>query len=289
MSGSASRFAAGYQWFVSRLSVLLLTLAALSAAAVWVWLADRSPAPVAEEPQRERPSLAMEWRELPDDVKPEMADTLHSKTGITILFAVASFTAPGGKVSGRAPSREEAKAAALTVVNELQRYPDAYLRAAGVENVVLVRNIRTLDGHELGGLASPPNHSLLMTTESSSAFWRSVLHHELFHLFDRNDFDAAGWAALNPYGFRYDPSEALVRDPGVSFGIDPTHYGFVTRYSTFNEREDRAELISWLVLDQAAVMRVTGHDNHLAAKVQRLKQDVAGRVPEMGDRFWANQ
>lgn len=275
----------------SRQSVLLLTLAAVSAAAVWVWLTDRgpAPAPVAGDSREERPSLALEWRELPDDLKPEMADALHRKTGITILFAVAPFTAPGGKVSGRAPSREEARAAALTVANELQRYPDAYLRAAEVENIVLARNIRTTDGHDLGGLASPPNHSLLLTTESSSAFSRSVLHHELFHLFDRNDFDTTAWAALNPYGFHYDPSEALVRDPGVGFGVDPTLYGFITRYSTFNEREDRAELFAWLVLDQASVMRVTAHDSHLAAKVQQLKEDVARRVPEMGDRFWANQ
>ena len=272
----------------SRQSVLLLMLAAVCAAALWVWLADRRTAPISGEPPADHPSLAAEWRELPDDLKPEMADTLRRKTGITILYAIAPFTAPGGQVSGAAPSRDEAKAAALTVVNELQRYPDAYLRAANVDTIVLARNIRG-QGREVGGLASPPNRALLMSTESSSAFWRSVLHHELFHLFDRDQFDAAGWAALNPYGFRYDPRQALVRDPGVSFGIDPTLFGFITRYSMFNEHEDRAELFAWLVLDQAAVLRVTAHDGHLAAKVARLKDDVARRVPEMDGRFWANQ
>jgi hypothetical protein len=141
----------------------------------------------------------------------------------------------------------------------------------------------------MGGLASPPNRALLMSTESSSTFWRAVLHHELFHLFDRGQFDAVAWAALNPYGFRYDRTQALVRDPGVSFGIDPTLFGFVSRYSMFNEREDRAEIFAWLVLDQASVARASARDRHLAAKVTRLKDEIAARVPEMDDRFWANQ
>ncbi len=206
-----------------------------------MWLQDRREAALRRS--RDAPSLAAEWRELPDDLKPAMADSLRSQTGIEIRLAVSGFTAPGGRITGQPPLREEAKAAARLDANELQRYPAAYLRDAQVDAVVLARDIRA-GGRAFGGLASPPNRLLLMTTESSSAFWRHTLHHELFHLFDRGRLDDAAWDALNPSGALYDPGQALIKDPEVDFGINPTLYGFISRYSMLNAREDRAELFA---------------------------------------------
>jgi hypothetical protein len=166
--------------------------------------------------------------------------------------------------------------------------PNSDLGEAELDTVVLARDLWARR-HAFGGLISPPNCALLLTTESSSAFWRHTLHHELFYLFDRGRFDDAAWDALNPSGLRYDPVHGGVRDPGVGFGIDPGLHGFISRYSMSSAREDRAELFAWLVTDHASVIRVTAHDSPLAAKVQQLKDDVAGLASEIDDRFWSTE
>jgi hypothetical protein len=54
----------------------------------------------------------------------------------------------------------------------------------------------------------------------------------------------------------------------------------------FGITEDRAELFAWLVIDHAAVMGLARHDAALAGKIGELKRQVAGRVPEIDERFW---
>ncbi len=152
-------------------------------------------------------------------------------------------------------------------------YPSALLAASQLEHVALCRTIRIVGGsdeHPPAGVAIPDQRRLLISVEQfaeTAAPYRDftieqVVHHELFHLFDRatSGEQVNGdreWNALNPPGFMY-------ADPASNAVVRPR--GFVNDYATTSELEDRASVFELLLGQPALLCSIAHADPVVAAK-----------------------
>lgn len=158
-------------------------------------------------------------------------------------------------------------------------YPPSLLEATQLQHVALCRSIRIEGSNERApaGVAISDQHRLMISVEyfvdgapASEEFSISqVVHHEVFHLFDRATSAASGdreWAALNPRGFEY-------RNPAVSERTRPA--GFVNTYATTNELEDRATVFEYLLGQPTRLCEIAREDPVVAAKTATVWRRVA--------------
>lgn len=160
-------------------------------------------------------------------------------------------------------------------------YPPAMFRTARVEHVALCRAIRfdgaAPDEQSPAGVAIPAEHRVLISVEQfadGAPLYRDfsieqVVHHEMFHLFDHatsgeHVYDDRAWNALNPPGFVY-------RDPAG----DARPRGFVNRYATTNELEDRASVFELLLGQPDRLCEFAHGDPVIAAKTAAVWRRVA--------------
>ncbi len=157
------------------------------------------------------------------------------------------------------------------------RYPMDVLAAVHLEHVSLCRTIRY--DHEHGaspaGLAIAEDRRLMLSLETYRGDFtlEQIVHHELFHLFDHamlgaQAYDDHEWHALNPPAFAY-------ADPATETAARPA--GFVNRYATTNEREDRASVFEYVMGQPEALCEIMAIDPIVRAKVTTIRARV-GRI-----------
>ncbi len=167
-------------------------------------------------------------------------------------------------------------------------YPPKLLDASAIEHVALCRRLRyegqTGDADNPQGIADPQHRRLMISVEEfvgkdpGTYLIEQIVHHELFHLFDSNRLgEDADWAELKPPGFQY-------RDPAHLDGTRPI--GFVNRYSTTNEREDRASVYEYLMSHSDRLCEYATTDPIVAAKTTLVWRRVAAVG---GDAFLRRQ
>ena len=162
-------------------------------------------------------------------------------------------------------------------------YPPVLIQTAQLEHVALCRTIRIIgddDAHPPAGVAIVEQHRLLISieqfVEGAPAYKdfsvQQVVHHEVFHLFDAatapdvfRTVDQA-WHAMNPRGFEY-------HDPAIRTESRPI--GFVNRYATTNEQEDRASVFEFLFGQPTVLCEVAHADPAVAAKATTVWKRVA--------------
>ena len=228
------------------------------------------PAPRASQPERRLNQARSELEEL------------TRTCGLTVKApreGSGQENREGVRVQG--PTEEDYQFGLPLLVEELQLYPKSLLRRLRLR-IVLGRNI-THDGRAVGGLGN--GLSIFLDLDSRSAYYlRRTIHHELMHAFDaqeRTELDQV-WATLNAPGARYTGPVAPYRNRGMI----ENHPGFISGYARTNEREDRAEVFSYLVMDYGGVERRAEKDPHLAAKAQALRLFFRSLSTEMDEGFW---
>ena len=147
------------------------------------------------------------------------AQRLSKTHRIEILSARSPFSLPlaNGVVSGSPPSPAESAAIAI-VVEELWRYPRAFVERARLSRVVLCSALKEADTP----IPSLPNfhRTLLLDVDAGPAFLRRLIHHEVFHFLDYADDDQVQrdpeWEKLNDRWFVYGSGGRFERDPRSS-------------------------------------------------------------------------
>lgn len=217
------------------------------------------------------------------------AARLLGERGVELLVAQRAFELPlgNGPVAGRPPGEAVRARAEVLVAEELSRYPRSLLRRARLYRVLLCEGL-TESGRPIPSL---PNYqrTLLLDVEATPDFLRRLVHHELFHFADYAGDEQVqhdpSWAALSGDDFVYGSGGRFLRDPRSSLpGSAPP--GFVTGYATSALEEDKAETFSFLMTAAGALAERTRADGVLAAKVARVKQELAKLSPELDDEFW---
>lgn len=204
--------------------------------------------------------------------------------GSTLEFPRAtSRTQP--LIRATAPTEEDLRFFVPLLLDELRLYPVEVLRRASV-SIVLGHRVESLvSEHRSTGMQAGGAIGLNISRRFPMSVL-NTLHHELMHTFDRPPLGkqlSTQWAVLNPPGFQY--SDAYEYAPARRFFRNPVA-GFLSAYSMWNEREDRAEVFGGMMTDCAYVDQVTQRDPLVAAKVACLKRYFKEMSPEMDDRFW---
>ena len=159
----------------------------------------------------------------------------------------------------------------------LRETPGAFLDAAALKRVSLCSSIVPDQATALyadtmiGGTIDPQRGGLMLLAEDASLTGEEILHHELFHLFDRNVQmlryapDDPAWEALNPKRFRY----------GRGQTAGP---GFLSSHATASNREDRATVYQFMMAHPTELCERAAHDPILLGKARLLRDRIRGVI-----------
>jgi hypothetical protein len=219
----------------------------------------------------------------------EKARGLEESRGVELMVATRAFrfSLADGPLAGESPALEVVERAASVVVEELSRYPRAFLEHSRLRRVIFCRGLREKDAE----IPSLPNFhgALVIDAEGPHGFLRRLVHHELFHFADYADDDQLkrdpAWEGLNDRWFVYGSGGRFQRVPG-SARLTANLPGFVSGYATSALEEDKAELFAFMVTEPAVVAAIERKDPVIAAKAARLKQQLARFSPALELGFW---
>ena len=219
------------------------------------------------------------------------ARALANDRGVELLVAERPFQLPlgNGPVSGSPAEQAAVERAAVIVDEELRLFPDGFLAAAGLWRVLLCEDLR--EGDDV--IPSLPNyrHTLLIDVRAEPAYLRRLVHHEVFHFVDYADDGIVladrRWEALNETGFLYGHGGRDMRGPEAT-PMREDLPGFVSLYATSALEEDKAEIFAFMMARPAAIHRLAGRDEVIAAKVDYVTSVVAQLAPNVDESFWRN-
>ncbi len=203
------------------------------------------------------------------------ARRFRERTDVVPLVATTAFrvSLSEGRLSGGAAPSELSLWPLLE--EELSRYPRGVLSRAGLRFVLLCSGLSQEDNP----IASLPNFesTLLLDVDSSPAFLRRLIHHEVFHFLDFADDlklkEDESWARLNDRFFTYGMGGRYARAPsGAVLGSGGP--GFFSEYARSALEEDKAEVFSFVMSDVAAAKELTRDDHVLRAKVLAVHSQV---------------
>jgi len=205
----------------------------------------------------------------------EFASRLSRERGVSTFACESRFTLPlsHGRLEGDPPSPLERERAERVIQDELTRYSASALSAAHLARVVIVSHL-TEGGKPIPSL---PNcdHAMFVDATLEERAMRRVVHHEFFHFIDFAEDGEVGndpnWEALNAFQFTYLGSGRDVRTPEAAFPSSALP-GFINRYATASQAEDRAELFSYMMMDPELVRARASTDSVLANKTLALKK-----------------
>ena len=211
---------------------------------------------------------------------------------VQLRFADRPFGVPAGRPawSGSPPTKQQMRAFIPALVEGLRMYPPDVLRAAHVDHVVLVHDVR-FRGAERSSSAIAAAGVILIDLDHP---WEThpgrvrTVHHEVFHMLDyAHDGDLWNdreWRALNPPDFAYGGGgKTMVTVAGAGKWADTP--GFVTRYATSGDEEDKAEVYGWWVTERERMVRRLKTDAVLAAKVAHLEAETIELDPWFREVF----
>lgn len=178
--------------------------------------------------------------------------------------------------------------------HEWRKYPPAFIRAAGLQELWFVELVDYGDGER----TAYPGYDIEVliyqfpTPDDGGLeeYYRSVVHHELFHMLEE-EWNGDGyyhdpeWATVNPPDFVYDreiPEEELSEE------ADHPAHGFVSSYAMTAIEEDRAEVWS-LMLTRTGWSKLDAwrsDDTILAAKVALLEAFARSHCAEIDAEWW---
>jgi hypothetical protein len=200
---------------------------------------------------------------------------------------------------GSAADPAEADVARVTaaLARELRQYPDGFLRRAGVEGIVLVRDLFVEeDGGARGAAAYVFENRLFLDVPLADRAVQAgtrvrFIHHLIWHWLDERAgtmWQDPEWEALNPPGFEYGVySRGGVHETRAGSGSLTMDYpGFLNLYSTGNLPDDKAEVYAYLMVIHSWLAERSRQDPFLRGKVAVIKARLAALDPGFDDDFW---
>ena len=118
-----------------------------------------------------------------------------------------------------------------------------------------------------------------------------VFHHEFFHLIDFTDdadrYRDTAWTKLNAKDFKYGSGGKDMQETGKDV-FSPTKKvpGFLTIYGTSAVEEDKAELFSFMLCNNAYLQKRVKTDKILKAKLARMKKLLKAHHSAFNADFW---
>ena len=202
-----------------------------------------------------------------------------------------------GGGSAEDPSEDDVARVAASIVRELRQYPDGFLRRAGVNGIVLVRDLFVReDGGARGAAAYIFENRLFLDVPLADRAIQAgtrvrFIHHLIWLWLDERAgtmWKDPEWEALNPPDFEYGVySRGGVHETRAGSGDLSIDYpGFLNLYSTGNLPDDKAEVYAYLMVIPSWVGDRSRQDQYLQRKVAVIKARLAALDPGFDNDFW---
>jgi hypothetical protein len=202
-----------------------------------------------------------------------------------------------GGGSAEDPSEDDVARTAAFLARELSQYPDGFLRRAGLNSIVLVRDLFVReDGGARGAAAYIFEDRLFLDVPLADRAVQAgtrvrFVHHIIWHRLDERAatmWNDPEWEALNAPNFEYGIySRGGVHETRAGSGSLSTDYpGFLNLYSTGNRPDDKAEVYAYLMVIHSWVRERSRQDDYLRRKVAAIKARLAALDPAFNDDFW---
>jgi len=196
-----------------------------------------------------------------------------------------------------APKSDYAKLLRYLVVlqTELNKYPESFLRKAGVKNIVVCKGVSS-HGLSAHGFPDPGGKSIYCTYGGFHTYFKKNIHHEIYHMIEAK-FNGSSyykdpvWAKLNSNDFKYGKGGRHFKwNDSNSENLFHPRTGFITPYATSALEEDKAEVYAGLFVEEISTClhEWISEDEILRNKVNYMKDFLLRYSDEMTSDFWAN-
>jgi hypothetical protein len=196
------------------------------------------------------------------------------------------------------PSEEEVASVAEAIAREFGLYPPGFLRNAGFNAIVLVRNLEvTEDGGTRGAAGYIFEGKFFLDVPSAARAVQTgtrvrFIHHVIWHQLDERAgtmWKDPEWTALNPPGFEYGVhSRGGVHEKRAGAGdLSGQFPGFLNLYSTGNLPDDKAEVFAYLMVIPAWLEQRSREDAYLRDKVQLIRARLEALDSRFDAAFWS--
>jgi hypothetical protein len=195
-----------------------------------------------------------------------------------------------------APDRKNTEALLTMFFEEWRKYPEAFMRKSGLKNIVFVKDLRVAGQQRYAmpeGRTGTLYFNVNYVNEKNATYLRHSIHHEFYHLIEKNYFGSfyykdPNWSVFNKRRFSYgDGGATAYRKPRHSRKSHPRR-GFVTGYCTYGPEEDKAEIFAYLMTapELPKLLHWMKKDPYLSSKVAYMMGFLSGLDPEMNLRFF---
>jgi len=153
-------------------------------------------------------------------------------------------------------------------------YNDDFFRKIRLKYIVLCSDLK-IAGIPALGFANPEMKTLILNINTNNLNFERVLHHEVFHIIERNFnkyFSEISWNNLNSKEFKY--SACSTCSNNYSLEKIYNSEGFVSEYAKSTISEDMAETFSFMMSDNNLILDMISKDEILNKKVRTIKNIV---------------
>jgi hypothetical protein len=178
---------------------------------------------------------------------------------------------------------------------ELNKYPQQFVKATKLKSVAFVKEL-SLSGQLRAAVPDYYKGILFLDFargDYSEIYQRHVIHHEFYHMVEKQfNGDAywkdPNWIKLNDDDFKYGSGGAFEQGGSNMYEISHPRKGFVNLYSMSAPEEDKAEVYACLFVngERQKLNEWIKDDDVLKKKVNYLKRFLFTRCEEMNSEYW---
>ncbi|MEQ1893599.1 MAG: hypothetical protein ABL998_13730 [Planctomycetota bacterium] len=231
--------------------------------------------------------------ELPKGLRERLADVAKAySVEIVATDPVFPVKITHGVIDGKQAERVSLESYVPLFAEEFSLYPPALVKRSKLKRIVVCDKL-SFEGQLRGAIPDYENDTLYLDAKRGDydkSYLRKALHHEYFHVIDFQDdwrvYDDAGWAALNPAGFKYGDGGVSAQGMAETSVLTDKYPGFLNHYSTTGVEEDKAEVFCNMIVDPAHVEERAAKDPVIRAKVERMRKLLATFCPDVDEKFW---
>lgn len=181
---------------------------------------------------------------------------------------------------------------------ELALYPKDFFSKIGLKQIIVCNSLVFKTSSAEHRRAAIPDYEpevmgmIYCATISEFSYSRGVIHHELYHFFEKALFGTAykkddEWDKLNPKDFEYG-DEGVYKRKSEKKKKDHLKDYFVSDFSKSSVEEDRAEIFSWLA--RGNNIKEYGEGTSVHKKCLKVKEILKGfdseNFEEGENNFW---
>jgi hypothetical protein len=138
------------------------------------------------------------------------------------------------------------------ILAEMAKYPDGFFEKIGLDTVVIGKNLKLHNSYR-GAVPNNDSRKMFISIRADYAdtYAKHTFHHEMNHyieyyIWDTYYYDWDQWRILYTGS---DDGGILAYQDGTTSIYTPYISGFINKYSTYGQEEDRSEMMAWFLTE----------------------------------------